>query len=250
MEALAVRIQMCNDSTAASNNWQPEGNLWRWSQAAFFFFLFFFLAGWKGWCQRARLKCMNTVSKHLFYYFPSQPSQRWRLHLVSHKPQFGIFFFSRGPLDSTQFRPEAPQKCSQRLFNHSAQIIQRVSPQVSLCPYVRDFLSLCVLYSAAFPWDFLRTFQTGAHLDAAGSVSAHCDAVWCAMAGQSVSLIWRGEYFRLHQGQSPINIYRKVLSLTHIHTHWHKMQRKAWSACNHSFTALWFVALPSIWSQI
>lgn len=26
-------FKMCNDSTAASNNWQPEGNLWRWSQA-------------------------------------------------------------------------------------------------------------------------------------------------------------------------------------------------------------------------
>lgn len=250
MEALAVRIQMCNDSTAASNNWQPEGNLWRWSQAAFFFLSLFL----SRWLERLMSACKIEMYEYsiktpiLLFSVAALPG----VAAAPGQPQTSIwdFFFSRGPLDSTQFRPEAPQKCSQRLFNHSAQIIQRVSPQVSLCPYVRDFLSLCVLYSAAFPWDFLRTFQTGAHLDAAGRVSAHCDAVWCAMAGQSVSLIWRGEYFRLHQGQSPINIYRKVLSLTHIHTHWHEMQRKAWSACNHCFTALWFVALPSIWSQI
>lgn len=133
-----------------------------------------------------RIQYQNTY----FIIFPRSPPSSGGCTWSATNLNLG-FFFSRGPLDSTQFRPEAPQKCSQRLFNHSAQIIQRVSPQVSLCPYVRDFLSLCVLYSAAFPWDFLRTFQTGAHLDAAGRVSAHCDAVWCAMAGQSVSLIWR-----------------------------------------------------------
>lgn len=44
-------------------------------------------------------------------------------------PHTCSFFFPEANL--THFTREAPQKCSQRLFNHSAQIIQRVSPQVS-----------------------------------------------------------------------------------------------------------------------
>lgn len=31
---LSMWIHMCNDLTAASNNWHVEGNLWRWSRAA------------------------------------------------------------------------------------------------------------------------------------------------------------------------------------------------------------------------
>lgn len=97
-----------------------------------------FLTGWKGWCQRATLNC-TIVTSNTYFRENLRPSEGWKLHLVRHGPQLvpGAHL--------TQFTFEAPPNCSYRLFNHSAQIIQPVSPQ-SPCPYVRDFLSLlCVV---------------------------------------------------------------------------------------------------------
>lgn len=140
LEVLSVRIQTCNDSAAASNHWQVERGFYGMEQGSF-------LTGWKGWCQRATLNC-TIVTSNTYFRENLRPSEGWKLHLVGHGPQLvpGAHL--------TQFTCEAPPNCSHRLFNHSAQIIQRVSPQ-SPCLYVRDFLSLlCVVQrsiSLGFP---------------------------------------------------------------------------------------------------
>lgn len=123
-------------------------------------------AGEKCLCQCVGLDCSH--SKHRFYrklasFHMLQHTQEQKRHLVRRKPHQELVLIPWAHL--THFTREASLTCSHWLFIRIMRIILRVSPH-SLCPYVRHFLSLCVQYSTAFPWDILHQAQTSAHLGA------------------------------------------------------------------------------------